>query len=284
MGEADDEERMLRRYLLGELGEAERERVEERFITDRDFGERVLVAEDALVEDYLDGSLPEAESELFAAHFLSTPEQRRKVRIAGSLKRHLTAATPPRPTEPGGEVRPPGVGVSGIRDTPFWHKPMILVPASAALILALVLGSIWLFGARQRWDDLAEARREIEQLNGQPASEGPRWEFLTPIAVRGGREANVIPRPAEGDPAARLWLLLVKDEYDSYQAVFGGDGGGDQFPVGGLRAQTTPRGRAIPVRIPTRLLGPGDYTLKLSGVADGGRAEEIGEYSFRVLP
>lgn len=283
MKEADEEEeRLLRRYLLGESDEPEQERVEERFIASSSFRECALIAEDELVEDYLAGRLSEADRELFVGHFLSTPEQRRKLKIAASLERHLTAEKPLPPMEPGGRAEPPGVAENGIGQTPYWRKPAALVSTLLVLLLAAIFVLVWLSAGRQRRDELAEVRRELGRINAQPVSDPARGEFFSPIAVRGGREENVLPRPA-GDAVVPVWLLLVKDEYRSYQAVFQKEGEVEQFTVDGLRAETTPRGRAVPVRLPARLLGPGVYTLKLNGVDDGA-AEEVNEYDFRVTP
>ena len=281
MKEANEEEFLLRRYLLGELGEGEQESVEERFITDRGFKERGLVIEDELVEDYLSGELSEAEEASFVRHFLSTTEQRQRVRIAGAIKKYMAAEVPAHPTEPGGDVRTPGVRDSEFRNRSFWRNPSVLVPASLALLLAVALGVGWLVVKERQRKELADSRLELERLNRQPVSDGSRWVVLSPLNVRGAREANVLRRPADGT-VVQLWLMLVKDEYQNYQVVFQKDGDAEQFPVGGLRAETTPHGRAIPLRIPTEILTPGIFILKLKGVSEGNRIEEIGEYNFRV--
>lgn len=280
MEEAEEEERVLRRFLLGDLEEEERERVEERFITDPDFKERTLLAEDELVEDYLVGQLSEAERELFSEHFLSVPDHRLKVRIAGSLNSYMAIEMPSPPPEPGGAYLPAGAIDAVIKDTPFWHRTGILVPTSLTLLLAVILGGFWLAGLKQR-RNLAEVRRELQQLNAQPGSAASPSLFLTPIVARGGGDSNTVPSPA-GDAPVQLWLMLVKDEYQSYQVVFMKDADAAQFPVSALRAETTPRGRAIPVRIPSRLLAPGAYILKLNGIADNGSIEEVGEYNFQL--
>lgn len=281
MKEANEEEFLLRRYLLGELGEDEQESVEERFVTDRDFKERALVVEDELVEDYLSGNLTEAEGASFASHFLSTPEQRRRVKLAGDIKKYVAAAVSAHPTEPGGDVRAPGVGGGEFQHRPFWRRPSVLVPASLALLLAVALGVGWLFVKERHRRELAYSRLQLERLNRQPVSDDSRWMALSPLNVRGDRKSNVLQLPA-GGTVAQLWLMLVKDEYRSYRVVFQKDGDAEQFPVGDLRAEDTPRGRAIPLRIPAELLTPGTFTLKLNGVSEGNRIEEVGEYNFRV--
>lgn len=283
MKEADEEERVLRRYLLGELNEDEQERVEVRFITDLDFKQRALIVEDELVEDYLSGELSDAEKALFTGHFLATPEQRQKLKIAGSVRRYLIVEKSPPPLEPDGEVLPLRARESGMKNRPFWRKPLILVPASLMILLVLVFGLLRLTGVQQRRNQLAEIRLELEQLNRQPGSAASSSIFLTPLATRGAGDSNSLSRPADG-AVVQLWLMLIKDEYRSYQAVFRKEGDTEQFPLDGLRAETTVQGKAVPVRLLSKLLSPGVYIVKLNGIADGGRAEEIGEYIFQVTP
>jgi hypothetical protein len=281
MKEADKEEQMLRQYLLDELGEDEQEYFEERFITSRDFKERALIAEDELVEDYLSGHLSEAEKKSFVSHFLSTPEQRRKVRIAASLRKHMAASQPAHPTEAGGEVRSPSVTERVVVSRPFWGNPWVLVPASLTLVLTIVLGLVWVLGERQRRRHLAEIRWVLEHINANSVQSDSPSVFLSPLNVRGDREVNIMPVPAPGT-VAQLWLVLIKDEYPSYQVVFQKDDDAEQFPVNGLQAETTTRGRAIPLRVPAEIVSPGTYVLKLNGVAEGERIEEVGEYNLRV--
>jgi hypothetical protein len=280
MKEVDEEERLLRRFLLGLLDEDERERVEERFITDRDFKELALMVEDELVGDYLTGGLSETEEELFVKHLLSTPEQRRKVRIASALRNYVVSGAPPFPTGPG---EPPGSGKDEANKGVFWLNRTVILTASLAMLLAVIFGAVWFAGVPRRGDQIAEVRRELEQLNRQPISNGSSGFFLSPLAARGGGATNTLP-PSNDGAVIQLWLLLVKDEYPGYQVIFQKDGEAERFTLGGLRAETTPSGRAIPVRLPARLLRPGVYIFKLSGVATDGRVEEVGEYDFRTTP
>lgn len=282
MKEEDFEEATLRRFLLGRLNEDERERVEERFTTDRDFRELALMVEAELVEEYLDGSLPESEEELFVKHLLSTPEQQRKIRIAGSLRSYLDAGEPAAHTLPGHDAREPAAVGGGISLNGFLFNRPALFAASLALLLALVFGSVWLFGVRRQRNQLAEVRRALEQLNRLPLPDGSTGVFLSPLTVRGGGAQNTLQPP--NDAVAHLWLLLVKDEYQSYQVVFWKEDDAERFTLGGLRAEATPSGKAIPVRLPAGLLRPGTYVFTLNGVTADGLTEEVGEYDFRVTP
>lgn len=283
MKEEDEEEGTLRRFLLGQLNEDERQRVEERLITDRDLKEQALMVEGELVEDYLDGSLTEAERGLFVKHLLSTPEQRRRLRIAGSLRKYLVSGESQPPAVPGREARAPASGGGRFGHGAFWLNRRALLAASLALLLALIFGSVWLAGVQRRRNQLAEVRRALEHINRLPITGGSSGVFLSPLSVRSGGAKNSLAPPNDG-AAALLWLLLVKDEYQSYQVIFWKEGDAERLTLDGLRAEATPSGKAIPVRLPAELLRPGAYVFKLNGVTADGRTEEAGEYDFRVTP
>lgn len=80
-------ENMLRRYLLGDLPEAEQRSVEVSFLQDPDYRESLLIVEDELIDDYLDGLLSQQESRRFAVYFLAAPLQQQKVNTARSVKK-----------------------------------------------------------------------------------------------------------------------------------------------------------------------------------------------------
>jgi anti-sigma factor RsiW len=81
---ADD--RLLRQYLLGELADAERERLQERYFIDAELYARLLAAEDDLIDEYVRGELTDDERRRFEERFRS-PEQRQRVEFARKLRR-----------------------------------------------------------------------------------------------------------------------------------------------------------------------------------------------------
>jgi len=88
----EEEDDLIRRYLLRELPKGEQKRVEERLMTDDAFFERLKVAEDELVDEYLGGGLSENERQRFELSFLTTPEGRRQVRFNTALRKYVSAA------------------------------------------------------------------------------------------------------------------------------------------------------------------------------------------------
>ena len=66
----------LRCFLLGTLSHQERDRIECLFLTDSTTRARILAAEEALMEDYLEGSLTPAERERFLWQYRDAAQQR----------------------------------------------------------------------------------------------------------------------------------------------------------------------------------------------------------------
>ena len=94
------------------------------------------------------------------------------------------------------------------------------------------------------------------------------------------------PQPESGVVELQLLLRAAADDksyksYKNYQVTLQRVGGLSQYSIPALRAADTPAGLAVTVRIPARLLTPGTYRLKLSGLgADGLPPVELDEYTF----
>jgi len=137
-----DDEEPLRQYLLGALAPEEQRRLEEQLLLDNELVESLLVIEQELIDDYAREALPTEERERFVAHFLSTPERRRKVGIARALQKYVV-------TE-GAEIEPPAAregkpmpsrlqALAQAFRVPAWR-----LPVAAALVLGFGLGVWWL--------------------------------------------------------------------------------------------------------------------------------------------
>jgi CHAT domain-containing protein len=135
MAHENQDDDLIRRYLLARLAEDELQRLEEKMIADNDFFNRVLLAEDEMVEEYVHDELSANDRAEFEASFLSTPEGRQQVTYAKALSKYVKEASPvteePRRES---EVKPA-----------WWRRPA-LVPYLAAAVAAIVIGvaaGIW---------------------------------------------------------------------------------------------------------------------------------------------
>ncbi|HSK71023.1 MAG TPA: tetratricopeptide repeat protein, partial [Pyrinomonadaceae bacterium] len=84
-----DEEKKLREYVLGEIGDEDRSALEDRLMTDVDYFQKLSIAEEDLIQDYADGNLDAAERAKFEKRFLISEENRQKVKFARALGRYV---------------------------------------------------------------------------------------------------------------------------------------------------------------------------------------------------
>jgi hypothetical protein len=295
----DKDELSIRRYLLGYSSGEEQEQLEEHVITDSEYREQVLVIEDGLIEDYLANDLSEEDRKRFVEHFLSTPQQMQKLKIAEALNKYFSveaaAHSPPLTPE-----SPQPTGAEPLRAS-FLRRNPLAAFALAAAVLLVVFGGAWLLIDRwrghgpvvQEQERDREFQRELERLNkpqgsnGSPSTpEPPKAEALTltlsPVTLRGGGDLPVVVLPTRAD-AMELLLVLPAGEYKSYRVVLQKSGDAPRFTVDRLAAGTTESGKAVILKIPIKYLSRGDYILELSGSNAEGRFEPAGGYSFRVL-
>src|SRR5256885_5974438 len=92
-----EEQNFIKLYLLGELAQEEQQRAEKRLLIDHLFLDELLIAEDELIDQYLEDLLTEREKQKFETHFLATPERRRKLRFAQTLSTYISISTAAEP-------------------------------------------------------------------------------------------------------------------------------------------------------------------------------------------
>lgn len=151
MNQEGNDERHLRKYLLGELEEAEQQALEERLMAGGELFDLLHVAEDELIEDYVDGTLSTDGRSRFDGYFL-TADRRRKLSFAMALRRYVTtdAATEARRTEvPASRPSPQSVADSALvigqrssRWTRAFYSTHVRMAAAAVIVLGLGFG-IW---------------------------------------------------------------------------------------------------------------------------------------------
>jgi hypothetical protein len=81
---------IIRKYLLLQASNLERELVELRLLTDLHFLEYVEMVEDEMIDDYVYNHLSPKDRLRFEQHFLFTPERIEKLRFAQALFIFLT--------------------------------------------------------------------------------------------------------------------------------------------------------------------------------------------------
>jgi hypothetical protein len=289
-----EDQTLLRQYLLGELSQEAQHSIEERLFARDEYLDEMLIAEDELIDSYLGGSLSGREVEDFKRHFLFTPERRLKLRFALSLRKYVSASQAETPPEPAARS---ATELAGRRSwlPAFLHhlRPAGYAPLLAsALVLLVAYGSWSLITFRQQRQQRAELEAEIVELNRQPAQgaevasaptqPGVAALILTQGLVRSGGDLRQVALD-ENARSVHLRCDLPADDFPNYQAVLQLDGDERPINVGGLRSRAEGDARVLVLNLPAKLLADGDYLLLLKGVReDGGRAEDVATYRFRV--
>src|SRR5499426_4429400 len=88
----DQSEKLIRKYLLGELAEADQSALEQELLIDRGKFERVWAVENELVDSYVRGEMSRADRKRFESHYLASPLHRERVAIAESFITNIDQA------------------------------------------------------------------------------------------------------------------------------------------------------------------------------------------------
>lgn len=256
-----DDESLLRRYLLGELDESEREDVERELMTSNEHFEKLLVAEDELVDDYCAGKLDARQAEAYRHRFLVTPERHHQHRFGAALQKHISAfaaeETKARRTDR-------GPFMSG------WRLSLV-----AAVVVLFVAGGIWTLRNMEPTPVRLDA-------TGTGVAGATTASFFLPIQSLRSIEPETQPtiNVPDGIAVVELQLGLPADASGDYDVALEDAGSGAILAVGTLPAQTLEGERVVVAPVPSELLAPGDYQLIVRGVTGGSTLLET--YAFRV--
>ncbi|HKU76914.1 MAG TPA: hypothetical protein VJR02_23590 [Pyrinomonadaceae bacterium] len=275
---SSEQDRHARQFLLGELEEHERQQLEKRLMVNAEYQEQMLLAEETLIEDYLNGILPAEQRKEFENNFLASNLQSRRVRVLRLLANYETRKGPnsdqPQPTPSGTRRWSIGFG-NRTRAVVF-----TCLVAASLLIIGLAVSQIF---QNRRETQRAGIERELAQLNSTPElTVSPFVVVLAPVSLRDTNDSATLAIPLTAEVVEIRLVIGGQNVNTNYAAELTRTGTAEIFNVDGLRAQSTANGQAVVVRFPSRLLNRGDYRLSLIRIANDGRKTVIGEYLFAV--
>src|SRR5262249_27721037 len=119
--------------------------------------------------------------------------------------------------------------------------------------------------------------------NRTPQLSGPIYAItITAGITRGDNDAvNRFSIPP-GTGVVALKAQLRHEDYRKYNAVILDANGSELWRQTDLQARNEVGARVVVVPVPARLLLPGDYSLKLTGVTPDGNLEDLQSYRFHV--
>ncbi len=316
-----EEDALLRRYLLGELNEEQRNEIEQRMIEEDDYFTQASIAEEELMSDYARGELTPAERPEFESRFLRHPGQRQRVILATALVNRAREAK--------AEFSLPQA--ESINRVSLWqrcksfftfHRFALQLSVAAALMICIA-GVGWLLsenaglkqqlraaeGYRQESNELrrqlAEQQQQNEATTSQLAEEKTRRTAVEEkMAALKGTKAAISPSPLPTVVALLLKPNLVRSEGDAMTATLSNK-------VEVLRLQIVlesndyktyraelknynetlfkrdglrPRGaNRLILDVPAARLNGGDYLLEINGSNVGKEYEKVRGYSFKIV-
>jgi hypothetical protein len=256
-------------YLLGRLPDDEQTRIEALLFEDDDVFEAIKDAEDDLIDRYLAGELVPADREAFERTFATSASRQQRIALARLLSQGVASGGPvPEPAPPAG-IEPRHRRLARASAT-----RRAGIAAAAALAAALVVGFAWRTWFATPGDQRPSSGETMRSSGGSVATLP-----LDRIALR--RSDGSIPRlrVPEGTTVIHLEPEL-------------------EAPIRGARYEVTLRRveghvawqgtvpaddgqRRLTVVVPARLVGPGDYVLRVA--VPGSPPEDSAEYPFRLV-
>jgi len=270
---------LLREFLLGKVDEEERERIEGLFLTDSQARERILSAEQDLIEDYLENSLTEEDKELFLQRFGQTSAQHRQLQINQSVKDWALREAASTHT-----VSAQVSTSSRVRDL-FRRRPAFVIPVVVAAMILITVVAVWLSSRREQQDRYHAIEQELVRLN-TPSS---LREFppnmnsldLSPVTVRSVEQEREIKKTAETQLIELRLPWTKRERYSAYRAEVRLVVADELFTIPTLQAEDDGVYR-IRMRLPAYLLRRGHYRVRLTGVTPDGGPGLTEEYTFAV--
>ncbi len=268
---------LLRQFLLGQVDDDERQRIERLFITDSLTRERVLAVEEDLLEDYLEGSLTTVDRDSFISVYGATPIQQRKLRIAETIKQWARTET----------------DANGARmSTSIWSrlrsrlslKPVVVIPIAVTASIAIIFAAVWLNSSMQRNRQRLAIEQEVARLNTPPNSRqisAQVSQALSPVSMRSVGQSEVTKTSDVQVVELRL-ILLQGEKYPKYRAVLRRVGEDESIATTPDLQAENDGGRMVRVKLPAAVLTRGTYQIELDGIADDGALNPVEEYGFTV--
>ena len=291
MAQLDEEQQYAREFLLGYLAEGERQIVEERLMTDPKYMELVLRAESELMEDYIALELSEDDRKRFDKYVLTNSRQVEQLALTRGLRSSArvdaAANSPP-------IVESSTGGTTETRWTKILHAKIWAVNAVvvAAVILVTIVGIAAFIVLRTQSGENSNQQgslgQEVARLNAQQNLDpeailhGSIIGPLKPGLSRDDENSNRFVIPTT-EKISQLRLQIGNGQYQAYRAELQTGEGQEIVTLTDLREKQINGERLVVIYLPARIVPPGDYQLRLTGVNQNNQLEYIGRYTFRVV-
>lgn len=251
----NEDKNQVRLYLLGQLNEADEERLELRLLTDPAFGEEFDTVVDEIADQYAGNELEGDERKRVEQYFLRSAERQQKVHFAREL---IERAATERSGGRDAVISEPGFIE---RLLAFWRNQTFAFRTAAALAtIVVVVGLGYLASSRDTGPGtLASIRLTINTSDRATGAE------VKPVKLESGTRAVRVELTLP-DPQAQNYRVELKDENRSRNLT--------------VKERTN---KSLIVEIPANDLARGSYVIHLHAMNPDGAEQRVrGHYSFSV--
>ena len=308
-------ERLVARYLLGDLPEEQQVEIEDRAFADQEYLALIRAVENDLIDEYVRRELSETDRRKFESRFLVSAERRKRVEFARALARVPVALERTVVSQPAQWTWRDSLYAFFVGLNPAVKFAMV------GVMLFFFSGGVWLLGETMRLrNQLAqlqsqnqtrqnELQQQVAELNAQLTQEKQQREqsdeslrqlsetgdettpaprpviaslTLLPGLSRGGSEKSSLVLAADAR-LVRLQIGIDPDEpYKTFAVELRTSAGRHVWTRENLTARTRGKARSITLTLPATAVKPGDYELRLTTRDEGGASQDIGFYYFNV--
>jgi hypothetical protein len=314
----DDNDRLLRNYLLGVLPEAETERLDELSVTEEEFAQKLTIAEHDLLDAYVNGELTERELPQFQKQYSGSPHRIERVRFAQAFQLLNKTHDQTEVTRSDDSEERPTTSTASFFKFSNWTALKWGVVTSC-LLLSVVASWFFVQQLRQRSpqtalqtpgavsDSATQGRNDQEhRVDEQPTPGSAAQIDQQPVAQPATTQPANRPSPRvvafvlkpqmrsvsppveltipDDTTIVALTLQLEPSDTNDFRAILV-DGSSDRTVWKGPRVKTTTSGEGsvLSIRVPAALLKPQMYRVRVIGIYPNGTEETTNEYSFRVV-
>jgi hypothetical protein len=262
------EPQKLRRYLLGDLPKNESEDIDLQIIESDGFEDDVILSEEDLIEDYLDGSLSPREQLLFRNNFLTSTDRQDRVRELALLKEYARTSAQKHDLNFSSSLPKTntnrGLNVFGLH--------LNLSYGLAFLVLVIVTSTgLWMLLR----NTTSSAEQELAALNKQDLSELSKLQNVSNISLIPGTFRD------SATPRKFIWASMTNDILvrlaipDGNSPIYRADLTRNGLPVvslEGIRLYRNTVGSEVRILFPRSVLSPGKYQIRLEDSANSNSA------------
>lgn len=271
----EGEKEKLKRYLLGVLSDQENEAIDLRVISDETFEEELSLAEDDLIEDFLEETLSPDEKNLFYLNFLTSPLRRARLREIGVLKEFSKKEFRDlKKGEPSESATKRYGGLFG-----FGLRPLVALGGVLVLLVSFLL--VWNNYYRQTVSPL---ETKFAELNKQDLSDLKTASVYYAINLSSGTfRDSAATAKYRADELTDIVLFRLAMQGDTpINSAFKTKiirNGEAVLMLDGVRSYRNPAGTEIRLLVPGPVLKQGQYQIS---VESDDRPGIIGTYVFTI--